>query len=195
MLRRSCPRRQHGRRPAVPADGHVHLGVTFDGQPNPLVLESFDDIRRVNVANAAVVGTIPLPPIDDGSRRSLEYRPSTNTFFTTHVETPPFANTQDVLYSVSPSGVETLIGSTNGFFNFLSLAVDPSDNLWLLSDTVQGDPFHPDGALYSVNKSTGVATLATRLTGLEFDQVHALGVDEAGHFFASTHSSIYQINP
>jgi hypothetical protein len=167
--------------------GSTVCGITFDTQANPLVLENLGAMKRVSAANAAVLVTTTLSGVD--SRRSLEYRPSTGTFFTTKP-----LGAQDALFTITAGGVETQIGEMGGFFNFISLGLDPADNLWLLSDTELGDPFDFGGALYSVNKSTGAASLAVELTGIP-NQVHALGIDKLGRFFVSTSNSIYQINP
>jgi hypothetical protein len=162
-------------------------GIAFDGDPNPLVLENGGHLKRVSVTNAAVLESVPLAGAPT-FWRSLEYRPSTNNFFTTR------RTSTDVLYSRTVTGTPASVGSTGWNFNFLGLAYDPSGALWLASDSNPAVPFPIVPGLFTVNPSTGATALACNISGVG-GQVNSLGIDEAGQFFVTTSSSIYQLNP
>jgi hypothetical protein len=177
--------------PPVPQVTSRISGVTSDGQGGLLILENRGDIKRVSATNAAVLGTtVVLAP--GFSRSSLEYRPATGDLYTTRLNS---AGVEEVLYRIAPGGLESPVGLTGGHFAFPSLAMDPQDNLWAFSaSSIYTSNTTP--TLYTLDKSSGVASFATTITGVsQFDQIHTLVIDEFSRFFVSTANNIYQVNP
>lgn len=167
-------------------------GVAIDGQGGALILEGRGNIKRVSTSNASVLGTVVT--LSSGVyRSSLEHRSSTGQFFTTRpMSVAPF---HERLYSISSSGAETLVGSTGGIWSFPSLALDSSENLWGMSAADIYNQSSVTPALYTIDKTTGLATFATVINVPQFQQLHALGIDEGNQFFVTSADNIYQVNP
>jgi hypothetical protein len=81
----------------------------------------------------------------------------------------------DRLFSIdAASGAGTVIGATRFNWNFRSLCVDP------VSGTLYGAT---DNALYSMDTTSGLATLVAPVTGTDLDQLTALAINASGQAF------------
>jgi hypothetical protein len=168
-------------------------GIAFDGTPNPLIIDSENwSLSRVSLQNAAAISTTFSTPFPNASNQALAYDDSTASFYT--------MKANEYLYKIqSGTLANSPVGNGVGaFFNFNSLAVDPSGNLWLATDN--------DGnSLWEIDKQTGVGTLRTTINLGVNNQITALAIDNAGQFFVysttpvldgqPTPTFIYQVNP
>ncbi|MHB8873550.1 MAG: NHL repeat-containing protein [Myxococcaceae bacterium] len=153
------------------------MGITFDGSPNPLVIDGFGrSVWRVSAQTAGVVDTFPLNAAE-ANTRSLAY--DGFRYFT---------NRDGNLSSVAlASGAVSHIGSS-GWFNFSSLALHPgTGELWMVNDCANAPCTSGQGAqLWRVNKTTGAATFVRDFSSLGIGQATALAISASGTFYVAT---------
>src|SRR5204862_4829232 len=106
-------------------------GITFDGAANPLIIGAHADyVKRLDLTNASVLATQTLN-LNRTGVRCLEYDAATGNYFFSQQVGPDALGVLNL-----SSGTQTVVGSSfaNFNFNFLSLAEDPSGNLWMMTD-------------------------------------------------------------
>lgn len=162
-------------------------GFTFDGGPNPLILDGTSwRLSRLDVETGAVQqSTIPSQH-PSGTTRSLVFDSASETYFTESNQT--FASIDLTVDSAS-----IVSGGWPGF-NFQSMAINPVDGrLWLATD-------NSGGQLWEVNKTTGAVTLH-RTFGVFNGGISALAIGPTGNFYVTgglqgfDRDSLYQIDP
>jgi hypothetical protein len=150
-------------------------GIAFDGSPNPLVLDRWSwAINRASLTDASTLETHQTSPVPSTYNNQLVYDSASGDFFTVS------SNQQLTRISGSTYSISNVGSGIGQFFNFVSMAEDPSGNLWLTND-------NDGGELWRVDKTTGVGSLQTVIAPVLNGQVTALLIDDAGRFIVYTH--------
>jgi len=163
-------------------------GIACDGSTNPIVLDRWAwTLSRVDGSSAAVLDSHVSNPVSSFNG-ALAYDAPLGCYYTT--------TGNKTLVRLDPdTGTHTSIGTSLGAtFNFISLAVDPSDTLWLATDNAGAEQ------LWTVNKTTGVATLDHAITFTDSRQVTAMAIEPNGTFVVVANSGLfderfYQVDP
>ena len=182
-----------------PAASENVSGLTFDGGPNPLVLDGWGEvIWRLDISNGAIVETYPISgsPI---STRALDFDSSSGTYYSSRATytgrttsfsfANPTAGWEHSLVTVDPfAGDLTTIGLLGDWFNFLDFAIHPTTGqLWLVTD-------EDGGSLRTVDTVTGASTLVHSFHN-EVVQEHSMSIGPDGSFYVNSHESIFLIDP
>ena len=184
----------------VPAGGTPISGLTFDlsgnlwgstqtggGHPPPPGPLTTSDLIQINPLTGALISSVAITTTGSTplSIADLAIQPGTDTIF--GIQSPNDANFtgQANLYTISTTGVATLVGNTGVFFG--SIAFAPSGTLYMTSADLTGtvptifacpvaDPGQNNCALSTLNPTT-----AATLTSVETSDFYAaLGISNAG---------------
>jgi sugar lactone lactonase YvrE len=167
------------------SSGFGYNGLSFDTDPNPVVLARWEwTLRRIDKTSAAVLSAVTSNPVTSFNDQ-LVFDRTTLNYLTVGYSSD---TNQDTLVSIDPVNYNhSTIGALGvGFPNFHGLAIDPSGSLWYGADVNGG------AKLWSLDKSTGAATLSREITfpgGLQF---HTLTFGSDGTLYVA--ASAYQFD-
>jgi len=167
-------------------------GITFDSNPNPIVIDTWSwALQRINKVDASVLSTQATNAVANYDDQFV-FDPTTGDYFTIGTT---FGSNSLVRIDHS-SNTNTSVGITGTpQINFAGLAVDPSGNLWLGIDSTTEQ-------LWTIDKNAGSGSFTHAITFPGGLQLHTLTIAADGTFYMAAKAfsfndggeGIYRVN-